>query len=56
MLGYRPRYLLYKYLVHKKQLARELLYADIAIRTKYSGDLSSVLFPYIVSARPANDG
>lgn len=42
--GYRPPYLLYEYLVYKKQPARELLYTDIAIRTKYNSDLSVVTF------------
>lgn len=37
--GYRPPYLLYEYLMHKKQPERELLYTDIAIRTKYNSDL-----------------
>ena len=41
--GYRPPYLLYEYLMHKKQPAHELLYTDIAIRTKYNSDLSGVL-------------
>ena len=44
--GYRPPYLLYEYLMHKKQPEREVLYTDIAIRTKYNSDLSGVLSPY----------
>ena len=44
--GYRPPYLLYEYLMHKKQPERELLYTDIAIRTKYNSDLSTVLSSY----------
>ena len=41
--GYRPPYLLYEYLMHKKQPAHELLYTDIAIRTKYNSELFGVL-------------
>ncbi|MDO5142250.1 MAG: LacI family DNA-binding transcriptional regulator [Eubacteriales bacterium] len=37
--GYRPPYILYEYLMHKKRPAQELLYTDIAIRTKYNSDL-----------------
>lgn len=44
--GYRPPHLLYEYLMHKKQPVRELLYTDIAIRTKYNSNLSEVLTPY----------
>ncbi|MFQ7242594.1 LacI family DNA-binding transcriptional regulator [Agathobaculum sp.] len=44
--GYRPPHLLYEYLTHKKQSARELLYTDISIRTKYNSDLSGVLNTY----------
>lgn len=44
--GYRPPYLLYEYLMHKKLPAREMLYTDIAIRTKYNSDLSGVLSSY----------
>lgn len=50
--GYRPPYLLYDYLMHKKKPDRELLYTDIAIRTKYNSDLSVVSFTYrILAAR-----
>ena len=41
--GYRPPYLLYEYLMHKKQPERELLYTDIAIRTKYNSQLTVAL-------------
>ena len=44
--GYRPPYLLYEYLMHKKQPECELLYTDIAIRTKYNSDLSTVMSSY----------
>ena len=36
--GYRPPFLLYEYLLHKKKPEKELLYTDIAIRTKYNSD------------------
>lgn len=36
--GYRPPFLLYEYLMHKKKPEKELLYTDIAIRTKYNSD------------------
>ena len=32
--------------MHKKQPERELLYTDIAIRTKYNSDLSTVMSSY----------
>lgn len=44
--GYRPPYLLYEFLVHRKQPVRELLYTDLAIRTKYNSDLSGILTPF----------
>ena len=44
--GYRPPFLLYEYLMHKKKPERELLYTDIAIRTKYNSDLSTVMSSY----------
>lgn len=37
--GYRPPYILYEYLMHKKKPAQEYLFTDIAIRTKYNSDL-----------------
>lgn len=43
--GYRPPYLLYDYLIHKKRPSQELLYTDIAIRTKYNSDLSGYVTP-----------
>ena len=43
--GYRPPFILYEYLVHQKKPERELLYTDIAIRTRYNSDLSGILTP-----------
>ena len=40
--GYRPPFLLYEYLLHKKKPEKELLYTDIAIRTKYNSDMALV--------------
>ena len=39
--GYQPPFLLYDYLTNEKDPARELLYTDIAIRTKYNMDSGS---------------
>ena len=50
--GYRPPYLLYEYLTYKKRPVRELLYTDIAIRTKYNSDLSNVLLSYTEPSVP----
>ena len=36
--GYQPPYLLYEYLTNEKKPAHELLYTDIAIRTRYNID------------------
>ncbi|MFQ9126875.1 MAG: hypothetical protein ACLR4Z_08855 [Butyricicoccaceae bacterium] len=40
--GYRPPFLLYEYLLPKKKPEKELLYTDIAIRTKYNSDMALV--------------
>lgn len=40
--GYRPPFLLYEYLLHKKMPEKELIYTDIAIRTKYNSDMALV--------------
>lgn len=39
--GYRSPYVLYEYVTHQKNPPSELIYTDIAIRTKYNSDLEA---------------
>nr|WP_073993845.1 substrate-binding domain-containing protein [Butyricicoccus pullicaecorum] len=43
--GYRSPYVLYEYITHKKSPQSELIYTDIAIRTKYNSDLEITMTP-----------